>query len=286
MIEKLKNLFKKKEKKAKYVAELPDWTSMAYWALVYSLGLFFIVRAAANEKIAAPFLIMIPSLIGIFIILFLLPIRLLNFLVTEVVLRVHLFHIKKNIPLETVVVIGKNEYLKPSFWTAPNYDTDLMFIVKYLKLLGKPFSIYYDASIETIDEIMANKKIKTVFFVGHGRRHGFVIDKSTVLDYCRYASAKYKKNFVYQIHCNQGKGKSLVEYVVPKENQEVCLPQHGYMSNITVNQMFIDKIIDLKKIIGWKAKLLKVWYNLLATIIPVVILFGWGYLFLKMVGIE
>lgn len=274
----------KKEKKGKYTEELPDLTGMAYLVLVLSVGIFFIMRALANEIIAAPFLIMLPALLGILFILFVLPIRLLNFLITEAVLRVYLFHIKKAVPEETVVVIGKNEYLKPAFWTSPNYDLDLLFIVKYLRMLGKPFSVYYESSIETIDKIMANKKIKKVFFAGHGRRHGFGVDSSTGLDYCRYNSAKYRKEFVYQIHCNHGKGKSLVEYVVPKENWEECLPEHGYMTNITVSQMFIDKIIELKKLQGWKAKFTKIQYTILTMIIPVIIFFVWGFIFLKMVS--
>ncbi|MHA1829717.1 MAG: hypothetical protein ACTSX6_13845, partial [Candidatus Heimdallarchaeaceae archaeon] len=246
MKEKIRRLFRKDKKKGKYITESPDWIAFGYWILVYSLGIYFMLTIVTNKQIAAPFLLMIPAIIGVFYIFFILPIKALNFFITEAVLRIILFHIPKNKAAETAVIIGKNEYYRPSFWFAPNYDTDLLLIVKYLKLLGKPFSIYYDVSVKMIDKIMNNKKIKTVFFVGHGRRHGFAVDRNTVLDYCRYNDPKYKKDFIYQIHCNHGKGKSLVEYVVPKENWKECLPEHGYMSNITVNQMFIDKIIALK----------------------------------------
>ena len=183
-----------------------------------------------------------------------------------------------------MVVIGKNEYFSPSFWVSPNYDTDLLIVVEYLRMIGRPYSIYYEASIETIDEIMADKNIKTVFFFGHGRRHGFAIDKGNVVDYCRYDDPKYTKDYVYQIHCNHGKGKSLVEYVVSNENQPQCLPEHGYMSNLTVGEMFVDKIIALKQQTGYKAEVTRLKYKAITLVIPLIILLVWTCVFFWMVS--
>ncbi len=281
MIEKIKNWFKR-EKRKTYVAEPPDFTAFAYWVLIFSVGSYLTVKTL-NAKIALPFLLMFPAMIGIFFILFLLPVRLFSFIITEVFLRVYLFHTSKGVPQETVIVIGKNEYRRPSFWTSPNYDTDLILLVKYLRLLGKPFSIYYESSLEKLDEIMTNKKIRTVYLVGHGRRHGFVVDGKTVVDYCRYQGAKYRKDFVYQIHCNHGGGKSLVEYVVPRANQEGCLPEHGYMTNHTITQLFIDKIVEHQAYGKIKGLFVKGGYNLLAMFIPTIVLLGWYCIFIMMV---
>jgi len=283
MKEWLKEVFKK-EKKKTYTDQAPDYSTLAYWVLITSICAYFIVSTISNKKIALPFLLMFPSMIGIFAILFLFPIRALMFLFNEIILRVHLFHVPKNSPAEIVVVIGKNEYLKPAFWTAPNYDMDLLLIVKYLRMVGKPFSIYYEATIELLDQVMANKKIHTVYIVGHGRRHGYRLDSRTVVDYCRYNSSKYKKDFVYQIHCNHGYGTSLVEYVVAKENHPECLPEHGYMSNVSINQMFIDKMIKLKNYSGLRANLFRIWYNLLTMTVPYAVFIVWGFVFFKMVG--
>jgi len=282
MFSKIKKLFRKKKKS--YVAEAPDWNTYAYWVLIFSVGVYFIIRAISNKTVALPMLTALPSLIGIFLILFLLPVRAFTFLITEIVIRVRLFHIPQNIPVETVVVIGKNEYRKPSFWLAPNYDTDLLLLVRYLRLLGKPFSVYYNVSIEKLDEIMGNKDIRIVYLVGHGRRHSYCIDGKTSVDYCRYQDPKFSKDYVYQLHCNGGGGVSLIEYVVPKEHQEECLPEHGLMSNVTVNQMFIDKIIALKKFSPFVAKLVKLGYNLLTFTIPTLVFLGWGYLFFRMIA--
>ena len=281
MFEKIKRWFKKDKKKT-YVVSSADWTGMAYWVLIVLLCGYFIMSALGNQKIALPFLLAIPSLIGIFFILFFLPVRAITFFITEAVLRIILFHTPKNTPAGTVIVIGKTDYFRPAFWTSPNYDTDLLLIVHYLKMLGKPFSIYYNASIETFDKIMENKKVHTVYVFGHGRRHGFAIDRNTVIDYCRYNDPKFKKDFVYQIHCNGGKGKSLVEYVVPQENQAECLPEHGLMTNLSIDQMFIDKIIKLKNYKGIHAFLINIVYGFLAALIPLAVFLLWGFIFLTM----
>lgn len=285
MIEKIKKLFEKKKKKTTYTTNLPDWIGMAYWVLILSIGIYLILRFVMNQKIAAPFIFMIPAFVGVFFVFVVLPVRVLNFIITEIVLRVRLFRVKKDMPEKTVIVIGKNEYLKPSFWTSPNYGMELLLIINYLRIKGDKFSMYYDSSIKTIDKIMANKKVRTVFFVGHGRRHGFKIDEKTALDYCRYDNPKYKKDFVYQIHCNQGMGKSLVEYVVPKENWKECMPEHGYMSNITISKMFIDKIIAAKELTGYKALINRLWYQTLTMIIPMAVFFIWIYSFSFMITI-
>ena len=268
-----------KAKKKSYVAQNPEWTTAGYWILLGSIFLYLAVRFLFNKVAALPFLLILPMMIGTFAIFFVLPIRTLSFFITEAILRINLFHIKKNIPEETVIVIGRSEFKKPSFWLAPNYDTDLLLIIKYLRLLGKPFSVYYEVDEKTLDEVMKNKKIKTVYLVGHGRRHGFGIDKSTVVDYCKYNSSEFKKDFIYQIHCNHGKGKSLVEYVVPKENQKECLPEHGYMSNLTINQMFIDKIVKLKNYGKLRSFIFSIWYNLLTALIFMIVFVGWSFLF-------
>jgi hypothetical protein len=273
-----------KDKKKTYVVNPPDLIAIAYWVLVFSLGPYLIIRVVLNEKIALPFLLMVPSAIGVFIILFFLPFRVITFFITEFFLRRRLSHTLKNVPAETVVVIGKNNYSKPSFWVSPNYDTDLLLIVKYLRMLGKPFSIYYDTSVETLDAIMANEKIRTVYLIGHGRRHGYAIDGNTVVDYCRYNNPKFKKDYVYQIHCNHGRGTSIVEYVVPNENQNECLPEHGYMSNLTITQMFIDKIIKHKNHGGIHAIFLRSWYTLSTLIIPALVFITWGFVLTRMMG--
>lgn len=283
MLEKIKRLFKK-EKKKTYVVPSADWTGPAYWVLIFSLCVFFIVTAISNQKVALPFLLMIPSLIGIFFILFFLPVRAITFFLTEGILRILLFHTPKNMPAETVIVIGKTNYFQPVFWTSPNYDTDLLLIVHYLKMLGKPFSIYYNVTLETLDKIMENSEIRIVYIFGHGRRHSYALDRTTAVDYCRYDNTKYKKDFVYQIHCNGGRGKSLVEYVVPQENQAECLPEHGLMTNLTIDQMFIDKIIKLKNYTGVQAFLSNAYYSILTVLIPIAVFILWGIIFLKMVA--
>src|SRR3989344_7703137 len=107
-----------KAKKKSYVAQNPEWTTAGYWILLGSIFLYLAVRFLFNKVAALPFLLILPMMIGTFAIFFVLPIRTLSFFITEAILRINLFHIKKNIPEETVIVIGRSEFKKPSFWLA------------------------------------------------------------------------------------------------------------------------------------------------------------------------
>lgn len=281
-LEKIKKIFKNKNK-SYYIQNVPDWGSWGYWIFIISLFIYFIVRSFSNPRFATPFLFMIPAIIGIFVIFFFVPVRILTFWITELVLFLHLRNVSKSKVESTVIIIGKNEYLKPSFWLNPNYDIDLLFIKKYLRMKKEMFSVFKDVSLTQLDEIMKNKNIRIIYLVGHGRRHGFVLNTKTVVDYCRYNNKKFEKEFVYQIHCNQWGGKSLVEYVVTKENRDICKPDHGYMSTTTINQMFIDKIIQLGNYGKYKAFFLRVAYNLLTITIPLTVFILWGYIFVRLI---
>lgn len=282
---KLQKLLKLDYKKKKsYTMNIPDFISIAYLLLFYSIVLFIGVKTLTNSKFAFPVLFFVPAFIGIVVFYIVLPIRLLNFIISQVILFFYLRNIKKNTPSETVIVTGKSEYKSPSFWFNPNYDLDLIFLLEYLKLKKEDFSIYKNVDIKTLDKVMSNNNIRTVYIVGHGRRHGFVIDANTTLDYCRYNDPKYKKNFVYQIHCNSQKGTSLVEYVVDEKNREECLPEHGYISNFTINQMFIDKIIEYKNYGKFLSFIANIWYNFLALTVPLFTFIIWMLIFTKIIG--
>ena len=274
-----------KDKKKHYIHDEPDWISIGYFLLFCFIASFPIIKYLFGLKAAFQFLLLPPSFLGILVFYFLLPAKLFVFLITHSILSVYLRKIKKNTPSRTVVVIGKCEYKSPKFWFSPNYESDLLFLIKYLKLKNENFSIYKNVDVKALDEIMSNKDIRTVYLVGHGRRHSFAIDSKTLVDYCRYDNPKFKKDFVYQVHCNQGKGKSLVEYVVSKNNRKECLPEHGYVSNMTITRMFVDKIIEHKGYKGLRKYIVSIIYLSLSVLGPIILaLILWIFIFLKLGG--
>lgn len=270
-------------KKKSYTTKRPNLISIAYIILFYLISLAFAYRSLTDGKSVLPILLFIPALIGIFFFYFFLPIRLLNFILSRTIILFYLRKIKKNVPSNIVIVTGKSEYKSPSFWFSPNYDLDIVYLVKYLKLKNEEFSIYENVDIDTLDKIMYNKNIKTIYLVGHGRRHGFAIDSNTVVDYCRYNDPKYKKDYVYQIHCNPQKGTSLVEYIVDEKNRKECLPEHGYISNFGINQMFIDKIIECNNY-GKFGFIVNIWYKFLSLVVPLFAFVIWIVVFTKIIG--
>ncbi len=283
MNKKGKNLIKGKKYKS-YVVGRPNYISILYLLLFYSIVIFLIVGSLTNTKFALPFLFLIPTIIAFIVLYFLLPIRFLMFLINHIILFFYLKNLKENKPSTTVIVLGKSEYKSPSFWFNPSYDLELILLIKYLRLKREDFSLYKNVDIKTLDKIMSNKKIKNVYLVGHGRRHGFMIDSNTIVDYCRYNNKKYKKEFVYQLHCNGGKGVSLVEYVVPKRNQKLCWPEYGYLTTLSISRMFIDNIIKLKKYKGIAEFLARLYYNSLVYIPSLIAVFLWMFIFIKLIG--
>ena len=254
--------------KKKYATKAPDYISIAYHLLFYSIAIFLLIRLFTNKQFALPFLFLIPFVIGIFIFYILLPLRLINFVIGHIFIYLYTRTIKNNVPLKTVIIIGKINYKDPNFWFSPSFDLDLVYLIIYLKIKKEEFSVYRDTTLTELDEIMLNQNIKTIYLVGHGRRHGFSVDKELVVDYCRYQDTKYSKEHVYQIHCNGGGGKSLVEYVVHTKNQSTYAPEHGLFSNLGFIEMFIDKIIEHRNLNKFNSFLLKCWYWILAIIIP------------------
>ncbi|MFH0874777.1 MAG: hypothetical protein V1859_02480 [archaeon] len=269
---------KESDKSKYYIKNKPDMISLAFYFLVISFFIFYVFKKVTNISNALPILFLIPAFISIVFFLVLLPFRVLNSVACAIIVYAYTWSCKKNTPAKTVVVIGKTDYKRPSYWFNPNFELDLILVLKYLKEKNEDYAIYNEINQATLDEIMENKHIRTVYLFGHGRRHGFVIDSNTIADYCRYDNPKYAKDYVYQIHCNQGGGKSLVEYVVAPENREACLPEHGYMSSQSITEMFIDKLTELNKLGKIKRTLINSGYYMLTTGIPAIILSFWIYL--------
>lgn len=138
-----------------------------------------------------------------------------------------------------VVIVAHFERYNFKYVTKPNYIlSDMKVIVKYLKLKrGNDFSFYLNASIDDVYKIMADNNVKEVFFVGHGDSHTFVLDDNTEIFYCEFNNEKYKKDFVHQVHCGTKHGKSLIDYVILKENKDKCF--------------FFRKKVDSKDIKRW-----------------------------------
>ncbi len=83
-------------KKKSYTIEKPDLISVAYLILFFSIALYFVFKMVTNSKSAIPFLFIIPTFIGVFVFYILLPVRLLNFGISQIIIFFYLKKIKKN----------------------------------------------------------------------------------------------------------------------------------------------------------------------------------------------
>lgn len=136
----------------------------------------------------------------------------------------YLKRFKQDIPAEAVIVLGQSDWFKLEAWMKHNFlIREIKLLVAYLEKKGQDFSFYSKASLKDVEDIMSNKNIKEVYFFGHGSSHNFQLNTDELIYYCDFADQdKYGKELVHQVHCGTTHGKSLVDYVVPKENQNKC----------------------------------------------------------------
>jgi len=144
--------------------------------------------------------------------------------INNYLLKRYLRNFKQNVPAEVVIILGQSDFFKLEAWVKPNFlKSEIVGLVKYLKAKNQDFSFYTKASLKDVEKIMSDKIIKEVYFFGHGDSHTFQLNTDEILYYCEFNDLeKYGKDFVHQVHCGTPYGKSLIDYVVPKENRSRC----------------------------------------------------------------
>lgn len=159
-----------------------------------------------------------------FLIFFLAPVMAVLIPINNYLLKRYLRNFKQNVPAEVVIILGQSDFFKLEAWVKPNFlKSEIVGLVKYLKAKNQDFSFYTKASLKDVEKIMSDKIIKEVYFFGHGDSHTFQLNTDEILYYCEFNDLeKYGKDFVHQVHCGTPYGKSLIDYVVPKENRSRC----------------------------------------------------------------
>ncbi len=144
-------------------------------------------------------------------------------LVEAYLVKKYLKDFKQNVPAEVAVVLGHSDWFKFQAWVKLNVTrSELKCLIRCLEAKGQEFAFYPSATSIDVEEIMRNKSIREVYFVGHGDSHTFQLNTNDLLFYCEFNNPKYGKDFVHQVHCGSPHGKSLVDYVVPEDNRAKC----------------------------------------------------------------
>lgn len=159
-----------------------------------------------------------------FLLFFLSPIIAILSPIQNYSLKKYLKKFNQNIPAQVVIVLGQSDWFKLWGWIKPNFlISEIKSLVEYLQAKGQDFAFYPKASFADIEKIMSDKSIKEVYFFGHGDSHSFQLNTDEYIYYCDFNDPnKYGKEYVNQVHCGDPYGKSLIDYVVPKENQAKC----------------------------------------------------------------
>lgn len=151
------------------------------------------------------------------------PILLVVMPIERYFIKRYLAQFKQNKPAEVVVILGHPNWFKLEGWLKPIFmKGEIKYLVKYLEAKKQDFSFYPNANFAEVEKIMADKKIKEVYFFGHGNSHEFQLGTDEMLYYCDFGNPKYGKQFVHQVHCGDPYGKSLLDYVAPEKNRAKC----------------------------------------------------------------
>lgn len=224
-----------------------DYIKCMYLLLGFTVCMFTILSFFLPKSLAFSLAFAIPFSIFFIFFFFILPWRFFNFWVSEIVVWGGLRKVKKGINSETVVFVPKNQIFSPTCWLNPNYDVDLLFLIKYLKNNNIDFSICRDRDLEKLDQIMEDKKIKNLYLFGHGKTHGFSLGKGNVINYCRYSDDKYNKDFIFPIHCKLGRGKCITEYCNSIKNMKECSHFSGMITSFDIVKYYINTILNHEK---------------------------------------
>lgn len=167
-------------------------------------------------------------------------------LINTFAIRIILKKFNKNIPSETVIILGHPDRTKLEGWIKPDviYD-EIKDLLVYLKKKGSIFSFYTKATPEDVEKIMKDSSVKEVYFWGHGTSHMFQLTNGVCLYYCDFNDKQCSKEFIHQVHCGTKDGKSLIDYVVPKENQDKCFLMRKTINSNTISNEFKKKTKEL-----------------------------------------
>ncbi|MFA5886299.1 MAG: hypothetical protein WC863_00805 [Patescibacteria group bacterium] len=150
--------------------------------------------------------------------------------------------VQLNKSCHTVVVLAHSNWRKLEAWIKPNFNvSEIKLLYKYLKKRGDDFSFYPKATLDDVNDLMADPNIKEIYFYGHGSSHVFQLGTGEYLYYCEFSNGKYEKDFVHQMHCGTEDGKSLVDYVVPDKNKKEC-----FWVKKSITGPYIEKILKKK----------------------------------------
>lgn len=164
-------------------------------------------------------------------------------LISQYGIKRYLKNFKQNKPEEVVIIMGHSDWTKLEAWVKPNYFlSEIKILVKYLQTKKQDFSFYTHATINDVENIMKNKNIKEVYFLGHGSSHAFQLKTDSILYYCEFNNPIYGKDFVHQVHCGTSHGKSLADYVVPEENRKGCFLVRKSITGPFIEKQFKNKI--------------------------------------------
>jgi hypothetical protein len=85
-------------------------------------------------------------------------------------------------------------------------------LIKFFQKKSIPFKVISCHDCECFETAIKASHAKKLWIFGHGDRHGISFGDEIYFPYCRLENGP-KKDFIAQLHCSNGEGKALWEYL-------------------------------------------------------------------------
>ncbi|MEC8339412.1 MAG: hypothetical protein VXZ40_02205 [Nanoarchaeota archaeon] len=124
-------------------------------------------------------------------------------------------------------------------------------LIEYFSKRNIKFKIYINIKKDKFNQIIKNKNIQILYIIGHDKKTKFKLNRNEVIYYSEYKETKNKKEEIHLYHCTPGTRKSLIDYLLKKENKtdisKFYIKNDLFFSFLEGIKLKNRKIIFLKK---------------------------------------
>ena len=108
-------------------------------------------------------------------------------------------------------------------------------LIENLRQRNLAYKVYHIWNRDDLRAVYENENAVILWLVCHGRRYG-IKTGDTLLRYSELEALNVKsKDGIYQLHCNPGADKSLIEINNPRKGKELCLMKGIINLNTPIN---------------------------------------------------
>lgn len=198
---------------------------------------------------------------------------------------ISLRRIPRNKPAKRIVVLGGAYPALYPLYGDPDYDIDLLLLVRLLEAKGGEMSIWICKTKEDLIRALTVPGVEEVYLLGHGGDHFFQLGPSELFYYCELADVDLPRTLhLFLLHCGSMGGKTACDYVSDSVAECIRIGDNK-ITNLEIARWIIERIVEcsehktLSRILYWAVFGFEMLFVLLGLYSMVFVLKGISLLF-------